>query len=317
MMENYHNWLQSEGRSENTIARYLRILDDFKKWHKKITNQDEFDPRYVSAKDLQDWKRYLVTEAIYLKKEKNMDTGKHEYVPHKYSISSVNIYLVGIKPFFDYCIESEFIFKSPAVKLKKQKVQDDYEGDPRWLNRHEKNRLLFWLNNKKLEEQNRWRFTRNRAICFTGLHAGLRVSEIIDLESEDIHFHREYIHVRNGKGGKSRRIEMNLDLINALKNWLEERGNPGSEKLFISQKGGALSDNGITNMLKTLGSQSGIEGLTPHVLRHTFGHDLAEGGTRLDIIADLLGHSNVNYTRNYTRSSKDERKGANNLSGDR
>jgi len=74
----------------------------------------------------------------------------------------------------------------------------------------------------------------------------------------------------------------------------------------------------VEHIFKQLRDKTGIPDLTPHVLRHTFAHDLADRGESLQTIAQLLGHSNLNYTRRYVTPSRKERKSAvNKLAGER
>jgi site-specific recombinase XerD len=311
-MNEYERWLQEEGKSENTVCRYVRIAADFQEWHRLVTKQEQFSPQLVTPLDLQDWKTYLLSEATY-QRTKNSK-------PQKYSVASVNNCIKGIKVFFDYCISTGEIRTNPAKKLKAHKIQCGDEGEPRWLDRAERSRFLFYIDNEQLQKKNAWRFARNRALSFVMLHAGLRVSEAVDLEPDDLNLtgSRKFLRVRNGKGGKSRIVEMNPDLIDALQVWLEERGTPRTNKLFISQRGGPLTEDGVTALFNKLRDKTGIPDLTPHVMRHTFAHDLAERGEPLQTIADLLGHSNVNYTRVSVTSSRDERqKAVNKLAGER
>lgn len=306
-MDRYKNWLHEDGKSPNTINRYMKIVSDFQQWYRTLTN-NEFDPRMVTALDLQDWKQYLLHDATY-QRSKDGDTSK-------YSISTVNNNIKGIKAYFTYLSEEGIISTNPANKLKAHKIQEDDE--PRWLNRQERSRFLFYIDNSDLRKKNAWRFARNRAISFTMLHAGLRVSEVVDLEVEDLDFIEDILLVRDGKGGKSRYVPMNKDLSTALRDWLDVRGEVDTKKLFTSQRKGPLTTNGVDHIFRSLSVKVGIPDLTPHVLRHTFAHDLAERGESLRTIARLLGHSNINYTRRYVTPSRDEiRAAVNKLSGER
>lgn len=308
-MSDYKLWLREEGKRPNTVNRYLRIAANFQEWHKAAADRADFDPQLVSALDLQDWKTYLLDEATYQRTKEGDE--------QKYSVTSINNSIKGIKVYFDYLKESGAIPANPADKLKPQKIQED-EGEPRWLDRTERSRLLFYIDNGELLKKNSWRFTRNRAISFVMLHAGLRVSEVVDLEPADLDFQEEILRVRNGKGGKSRNVPMNKDLIAALQDWLRERGQPKTKKLFVSQRRCAFTTDGVEHLFKQLRGKTGIPDLTPHVLRHTFAHDLAERGEPLRTIAKLLGHSNINYTRIYVTASRSESRAAvNKLAGER
>lgn len=317
-LEEYQNWLQGEGKSENTVLRYIRIAQDFISWYKEHVGQQHADPRFISPQDLQDWKHYLLNDAFYERGGRSQ----------RYSVSTVNNYLKGIRPLFEFLSVMGVVSQDPSAKLKPHRVQT-FDGEPRWLDRHERNRLLFFLNAQDLLQKNPWRFHRNRAMIYCGLHAGLRPSEIVDLEVDDLRFDRQYLFVRSGKGGKSRRVEMNADLIDALSSWLDVRGDGSSRKVFLSQRGGGITYKTLEHLCRSLAEKAGLKDFTPHVPRHTFGHDLAvqlskmpgyakDQVVMLQVIADLMGHESLNYTRVYLLSSAEERHEAvSRLSGER
>lgn len=301
-LQTYERWLTTEGFRDNTINRYLVVARDFMEWHNGVLRKNGFSPIDVSGRDLQDWKKYLLNEATYKRGEQE---------PRRYSISSVNNSLKAIRTFFQFFCDSNELSDNPALKIKAQKTAADFEQEPRWLKRLERNRLVRAVEDENTVKKNRWKFTRNRAIVFCQLYAGLRVSEVCDLETDDISFDTGYIFIRDGKGGKARRIEMNKDLRKALKEWIDERGNPPTKKLFVSSRGQkALTKQGVEYVYKILSDATGIADLTTHVPRHTLAHDLIEGGYSLQRVADILGHANINYTRVYTKSSSQERREA-------
>lgn len=302
LIQEFEAWLFEDGASKNTVDRYVTVAKIFIEWHNRIMKSEAFDPVNVSGRDLNAWKKYLLEEATYQR-------GNEE--PKRYSVSSVNNFVKSIRSFFRFLNENELIKSNPALKVKTQKIAADFDQDPRWLERFERNKLLRVVDDKNLEQKNRWKFTRNRAIVYVQLYAGLRVSEVTDLEPEDISFETGYLFVRDGKGGKARRIEMNKDLRFALTEWLTERGDPDTKKLFTSSRGGTnLTKQGIEYLYRTLSEKTGIDDLTTHVPRHTLAHDLIETGYSLQRVADILGHTNINYTRVYTKSSSQERREA-------
>lgn len=302
LIRKYEGVLREEGASENTIARYIQVANQFIDWHQELLKTTAFDPNNVSALDLQQWKKYLINEATF--QRKNGET-------KKYSISSVNNCIVSIRTFFNSLEEMGLIKGNPSVKLKTQKVSEDFDSEPRWLERNERNKLIRAIEDEQTERKNRWKFSRNRAIVYLMLLAGLRVSEVVDTETNDISFETGYVFVRDGKGGKARRVEMNKELRNALHIWLEVRGEAKTKKLFTSSRGGgALTKRGVEYLFESLGKKTGIEDLTTHVPRHTLAHDLIESGYSLQRVADILGHANINYTRIYTKTSTQERREA-------
>lgn len=301
LISKYEEALREDGASENTIARYIQVANQFIEWHQELL-KTAFDPNNVSALDLQQWKKYLINEATFQKR--NGET-------KKYSISSVNNCIVSIRTFFNSLEEMGLIEVNPAIKLKTQKVNEDFDSEPRWLERNERNKLIRVIEDQQAEKKNKWKFARNRAIVYLMLLAGLRVSEVVDAEPEDISFETGYVFVRDGKGGKARRVEMNKELRNALLDWMEMRGEAKTKKLFTSSRGGgALTKRGVEYLYESLSKKTGIPDLTTHVPRHTLAHDLIDAGYSLQRVADILGHSNINYTRVYTKSSTQERREA-------
>lgn len=299
MREGYATWLKEAGKSAHTITNYLKVAETFVDWFLNRHGDHQFQPIHVSALDLQDYKDYLMKDAVFQKGN----------VQKRYSVSSIRTFLKSLKTFFDFLVEEELITNNPVLKLQLPKVQTDFE-EPRWMDRRERSRLLNYIEDPALKEKNSWKFSRNKAIIFSGLYAGLRRSEMVNLQVDDLNFEKAFLFVREGKGGKARWIPMNTDLLSALSEWMELRGDPGHPYVFVSQRGGKMTGQAIWNLCETIGRKIGIPDFGPHVLRHTFGHDLAMNGYPLERIADLMGHSNVNYTRAYLKSSKAEMRSA-------
>jgi site-specific recombinase XerD len=301
-MDYYKRWLKEDGKSDHTVANYLKVAETFQEWFIKNTNQSTFDPKSVSILELLDWKKYLLDGATYVK---GLDENGLPKPPKRYSIRSVQTFIKVIKTYFDFLYESDVIARNPAQKLKPPKTQKDFDEDPRWLERVEKNRLLNFIEDPDKLLKNEWRATRNKAIIFSGLHGGLRRSEIVNLQLDDLSFENSSFFVRDSKGDKSRWIPMNTDLKKALTEWIKQRGTQDHPYLFVSQKGGKLSSQAVWNLCEiTIAPRIFVPDFTPHVLRHTFAHDLIVKGYSLEYVKDLLGHSNINYTIVYTSASK-------------
>lgn len=302
LISKYEISLRGNGSSENTIVRYIQVAYQFIGWHQNLLHKESFDPNEVSALDLQQWKKYLINEATF--QRGNAD-------PKKYAISSVNNSIIAIKNFLGSLHEMGIIRNDPSSKLKKQKVNTNIDSEPRWLERHERNKLIRAIEDENAEAKNRWKFTRNRAIVYVQLLAGLRVSEVVDAETDDVDFNSGYIFIRDGKGGKARRVEINKELRNALGDWMKQRGEVKTKKLFTSSRGeNPLTKRGVEYLYESLSKKIGISDLTTHVPRHTLAHDLIQAGYTIQHVADILGHTNINYTRVYTRSSTAERREA-------
>ncbi len=131
---------------------------------------------------------------------------------------------------------------------------------------------------------------------------GLRVSEIINIENENLNFDEGLIHIRLAKGKKDRFVKIPNSIINELKNYYELNN---SEILFSSNRGGKLTIKTIQKIVQNAGKKSGIKKrVYPHLLRHSFATHLLEQGTDLRIIQKLLGHSDIKTTQIYTQISQ-------------
>ncbi len=145
---------------------------------------------------------------------------------------------------------------------------------------------------------------RDVAIITILLHTGLRVSEICGLNIGDVVLKEKsgYVTVI-GKGRKRRTVPLNATARNALKNWLDIRGNnPGP--LFISGKKNRISVRAVQRMIEKYAYKARLEGVTPHTLRHTFCKSLIDSGESIDRVAVLAGHENLNTTARYTRPTQ-------------
>jgi site-specific recombinase XerD len=131
---------------------------------------------------------------------------------------------------------------------------------------------------------------------------GLRVSEIINLEKQDLNFNESSIHIRLAKGKKDRFVKIPESVLNELKLFVElERG----KYLFESNRGGKLTKKTIGKIVQNAAKKSEIQKrVYPHLLRHSFATHLLEQGTDLRIIQKLLGHSDIKTTQIYTQISQ-------------
>ncbi|MBK8230378.1 MAG: tyrosine recombinase [Candidatus Eisenbacteria bacterium] len=147
---------------------------------------------------------------------------------------------------------------------------------------------------------------RDRAMFELAYGAGLRVSELLSLESASVDLRERWVRVR-GKGDKERLIPLGKPAVAALQSWLAERPrllgrrrDPGL--FFLNVRGGPLSRMGFWKILRERARASGVrpEEIHPHLLRHTFATHLLEGGASLRTVQELLGHAQLKTTEIYT-----------------
>jgi site-specific recombinase XerD len=133
--------------------------------------------------------------------------------------------------------------------------------------------------------------------------AGLRISEAIGLETQDIDALRGVIHVRHAKGGGQRLVMLSPTILEMLRSyWKYERPTP--PLLFSTRKGRPLCPDTARRALLCASAASGIgKVVTPHMLRHSFATALLEDRNDLRIIQVLLGHKSIKSTQIYTQVS--------------
>ncbi len=144
---------------------------------------------------------------------------------------------------------------------------------------------------------------RDRAILEVLYGAGIRVGELCALDVGDVDLKTGIVRVRRGKGGKERRVPMGPPAVEALAAWLDERGASAEVALFLNARGARISDRSVRRMVDKAGLASGVPGLHPHALRHSFATHLLDAGADLRGIQELLGHSSLSTTQRYTHVS--------------
>ncbi len=140
------------------------------------------------------------------------------------------------------------------------------------------------------------------------LDTGLRVSEVCELNLEDIDFDDGSARVLGGKGDKDRLVLFTTRTVERLRSWIPIRTRlaPHEEQAcFVNRHGRRLQPRGVQRMMDALGQEAGLPKgkLTPHVLRHNFATGLLERGADLVTIQRLMGHATIATTRVYLEIS--------------
>lgn len=149
---------------------------------------------------------------------------------------------------------------------------------------------------------------RNKAMMETLYATGLRVSELINLKTTNIHLNSKYIDVV-GKGDKERMVPLGEMAVIALRDYIENARNklskaPGNT-LFYNYQGNTMSRQGFFKYVKNLALENGItKEITPHTIRHSFATHLLQNGTDLRMVQELLGHEDISTTQIYTHIEK-------------
>ncbi len=154
---------------------------------------------------------------------------------------------------------------------------------------------------------------RDRALLELMYASGLRASEAIGLDVEDIDIEERVLRAR-GKGSKERIVPVGQAALRAVRAYLE-RGRPGLVKnrtenhLFVNFRGGQLTRQGLYKIVRRHALTAGLaDRMSPHTLRHTFATHLLAGGCDLRSVQEMLGHADVSTTQLYTHLSSERLK---------
>lgn len=155
---------------------------------------------------------------------------------------------------------------------------------------------------------------RDRAILETLYAAGLRISELVELDVDDLYLDDKTLLVRRGKGGKGRRLPIGGAAQRALEAYLitarpelarKSRNGAARGALWLNLQGGRLSRQGCWKLLKSYARAAGLdEAVSPHTLRHSFATHMLDAGADIRVVQELLGHSSLTTTQIYTYVSE-------------
>lgn len=270
-INDYINYLKIERQlSNNTIDSYKRDLEDFY----KFTNKSY---KFITKDDAI---KYL------------------EYLNKKINPRSINRHIVSIKNYFKFLEKNNSIKSNPLEEITGLKTSKKL---PKVLSEDDVNNLL------DIELNDAFSY-RNKAMLELMYSSGLRVSELLNLEVNNIDFNMNLVRVF-GKGSKERIVPIDdiatkyLDeYINVYRNTLLK--NKESDILFLNSRGDKLTRQGFFKILKTIAREKGIKKeLSPHTLRHSFATHLLNHGADLRSIQTMLGHENIETTQIYTHVS--------------
>jgi len=271
--------LEKEGLSAHTSRAYGQDLRAWAKWYDQTTGDQALtaaDPR-----DIRDYQGYMVRQGL--------------------KPATINRRLNAMRRFYRWAVRNELILESPfeglrvGVKVQKQTA-------PRWLTPKEQRRLL-----RGVRACGKKNAVRDMAIIRLGLDTGLRLSEIAALTLDDIELRPRsgWVRARFGKGGEAREVPLSLDARKALAD---------DPHLYLGQRG-PLADAGIYRIVTKYGQRAGIEGLTPHTLRHTFAKNLIDADKPLTVVAALMGHESLDTLSIDARPSREDLARAVNVQG--
>jgi len=253
--------------SRHTILNYRLDLEDFKKFLGEST-LEKVDYLFL--------RKYLVSL-----KDKNLQS------------RSVARRLSALRSFFKFLTREGLLKDNPILSLSSPKLTRHL---PQFLTEEEVSHLIsaVVLKNERDEMA-----LRDRAILEAFYSTGVRISELVGLNLEDMDFIGGVIKVR-GKGKKERMVPIGDCAILAIRQYLDKRKKP-SPALLLNKSGRRITDRGVRNIVsKYLRLASIKHGVSAHTLRHSFATHLLNRGADLRSVQELLGHANLSTTQIYT-----------------
>ena len=292
-------------KSPNSVKEYNYDINNFLKYmmvHLKITKETDYDKIDISSFSVDDLKKITLEDI-------------HSYISHlaidnRSKATTRARKISTLRIFFKYLATKEKILDvNPAQDLETPKLE---KRMPKYLSLEQSQKLL-----KVSDDENNRNYKRDFAITTLFLNCGLRLSELVGININDIDFDENKMTVI-GKGNKERVIYLNKSCINAIKDYLSSRPSPSlikrdsksSDKaLFLSEQKRRISNRTvqliITKELKLAGL--GSKNLSVHKLRHTAATLMYQyGNVDIRALQELLGHQSISTTEIYTHVSNEQ-----------
>ncbi len=267
----FFDFLEKERKlSENTLQSYKRDLKQFRRYLEAC----ELHYNRVKEEDIKDYMKELEEE------------GKKP--------SSISRCIASIRSFYQFVLKNKKVKIDPTHNIQSPKIE---KRVPSILTAKEVELLLDQPQDIDLKG------IRDKAMLEFAYATGMRVSEIVSLNIEDVNTEEGYVICKHGN--KERNIPLGNMSLKALREYVEEARDilvktEGEQALFVNINGSRLTRQGFWKIIKFYKEQAHItKEITPHVLRHSFATHLLQNGADLKAIQTMLGHSDISSTQVY------------------
>ncbi len=270
----YENYLKKvKQASGNTVSSYMRDIRQYSEWLRREEDLDVLDASQLHIRGYLDHLH---------------DDGK--------SGATVSRCLASLKNFYSYVVSTGFLEDSPVPA--ELHVERGEKKMPAYLTGDEVEKLLaqpVCMDAKGF---------RDKAMLEVMYATGIRVTELIDLNIDDVNLELATIKVNDAR--KSRAIPLYPGALRALTAYIRNvrpvmLADPREQALFVNVNGSRMSRQGFWKILKLYQAKAHIQReITPHTLRHSFAVHLLENGADLSSVQELMGHSDISSTQVYT-----------------
>ena len=282
-LKQFFKFLENDKKaSNNTLQSYKRDLEQYRNY--LITNDLKYNK--ITEKEIKEYLEYLMEE-------------------QNKKPSTISRMIASIRSFYQFEMKNKKVNEDPTEKVQSPKIE---KKAPCVLTTKEVELLLEQPTDEDLKG------IRDKAMLEFAYATGMRVTEIISLNVEDVNIEQEYVQCKNGK--KTREIPLGKMALSAIKDYLNKARDilvkSDKEKaLFVNVNGKRLTRQGFWKIIKYYQEQAHIDkDITPHTLRHSFATHLLQNGAELKAIQTMLGHSDISSTQVYMQFQND---GLNNI----
>ncbi|NMA84762.1 MAG: site-specific tyrosine recombinase XerD [Epulopiscium sp.] len=273
----FTQYLQNErGSSKNTILSYERDLKSFIAF---IVGTGIEKPEKVNVTNV---RAYL----LYLEKQGRAP-------------STISRNIASLRSFFQYLYKEGIVTENPTMDITTPKIEKKL---PDILTMEEVELLLAEPNLKTLKG------IRDKAMLEVLYATGIRVTELVNLQLDQIHMTLEYLQCTYMD--KDRMIPLGSKAIEALEIYLKEARfimvrDAKEQTLFVNCSGTVMTRQGFWKLVKVYAKKANIQkAITPHMLRHSFAAHLVANGADLHVVQEMMGHADISTTQIYTKLQK-------------
>ena len=267
-IEKFIRYLEIEKNySPHTILNYKLDLQDFN--------------RFIAGTDLEKIDYLALRKYLAVLKEKNL------------SSRSVGRRLSALRSFFRFLSREGYIKTNPILMLSSPKLDKHL---PSFMTEEEVRKLI---ESAFAKTPNDLSGLRDRAILEVFYSSGLRISEVVGLNVDDVDFISGILKIR-GKGKKERIVPVGEAALGAMRKYLDKKKKE-TEAVFLNKNSRRITTRGVMDIVMKYLHLAGIKpGVSAHTFRHSFATHLLNRGADLRTVQELLGHANLSTTQIYT-----------------
>ncbi|MDD5465768.1 MAG: tyrosine recombinase XerC [Candidatus Omnitrophica bacterium] len=278
---------------EKYIEKFVRYLEIEKNYSPYTILNYKLDlegfNKFITGADLEKIDYLMLRKYLAVLKEKNLGN------------RTVGRRLSSLRSFFKFLTRESYIKTNPMLMLSSPKLEKHL---PSFMTEEEVYKLIESAHGKDKDDL---LGLRDRAILEAFYSSGLRISELVGLNLDDIDFISGILKIR-GKGKKERIVPMGDTALLAIRRYLDKRKKP-ADAVFLNNNSRRITTRGVRFVLVKYLKAAGIKpGVSAHTFRHSFATHLLNRGADLRTVQELLGHANLSTTQIYTHLTTEKLK---------